>query len=593
MDHRGPDSWGTYDGGPCVIGQTRLAVVDLITGDPPLTSEDGDIGVALNGEIYDFATLRRELLSSGHRFSSQGDTEVIAHLAEDLEPPALAARLSGMFAFAVYDRRRRRLVLGRDRLGKKPLFYWWGGGVFVFGSELKAVLAHPRVPREVDGDAVIAYAAMGYVPSPRTIFRNINSVPPAHVLVLDEGCPPRLERYWELDPHPRAARRTSLRQGAIEVRSLLADAVARRLVADVPVGAFLSGGIDSSAVVALMAEQMDRPVKTFTIGFEDADGYDERPYAALVARRFGTDHHEFVVKPDAVELVDRLVHHHDQPFGDATSVPTFLLSELTRRHVTVALCGDGGDEVFAGYERFSAAVTLGRLGTVPYAPRLLSRVATRLPAGTLQRLAESSAARASMPLPEAFRSWVTYLPDPQLVELGARPSALPAGAYETAWSESFGAPLLHRLQHLNLNTYLLDDLLPKVDRTSMAHGLEVRSPFLDVAVVEAAFALPPRLKMVGPWRKRVLKAALERDLPDEVLHRPKRGFGMPLDRWFREDLRALTESRLLGRGALVHDFLDREGIGRLWQQHQRGQDHGFVLWLLLTLEVFLRREQGG
>ncbi|MEA2932881.1 MAG: hypothetical protein QOI56_1666, partial [Actinomycetota bacterium] len=354
LDHRGPDSWGMYARGRAAIGQTRLAIIDLVTGDPPITNEDGRVGVALNGEIYNYLALGDDLRHDGHKLATHGDTEVIAHLAESLEPVALARRLVGMFAFAVWDDRRGRLILGRDRLGKKPLYYWAHDGRLVFGSEIKSVLAHPWVPRDLDPDAIPAYLTFGYVPTPRTFFAGIHSVPPGHVLVMDDDGQPRIERYWEPQV-PKAGGveliDLPLDEAATEVRALLTRAVERRLLADVPIGAFLSGGVDSSAVVGIMAGLSARPIRTFTIGFDDDDGYDERPYARTVAERFGTEHVEFVVKPDAVNLVERLVWHHDQPFGDSSAIPTFLLSELTHRHVTVALCGDGGDELFAGYER--------------------------------------------------------------------------------------------------------------------------------------------------------------------------------------------------------------------------------------------------
>src|SRR4051794_33433170 len=357
LSHRGPDAAGQVGGGRGVVGQTRLAIINLVTGDPPIANEDGTVGVALNGEIYNFRRLRAELEREGHVFASSGDTEVIAHLAEGSSPVELARKLDGMFAFAVWDERRERLVVGRDRMGKKPIYYWAAGGRLVFGSEIKSVLAHPAVPRRLDPSAIPAYLTFGYVPTPRTFFQGIRSIPPAHVLVCEPGGEPRLERYWE-PPLPGvdgvSAADVSLDEAAEEVRSLLADAVERRLVSDVPLGAFLSGGIDSSAVVGLMAGVMDRPVKTFTIGFDDHEGYDERSYAELASRRFATEHTAFEVRPDAVELVERLVWHYDQPFGDSSAVPTFVLSELTRGHVTVALAGDGGDELFAGYERFAA-----------------------------------------------------------------------------------------------------------------------------------------------------------------------------------------------------------------------------------------------
>ena len=367
LAHRGPDARGSFAAERAIIGQNRLAIIDLETGDPPITNEDQSVAAVLNGEIYNFRELRASLKRGGHAFRSRGDTEVIAHLAEELDAVELARRLDGMFAFAVWDERRRRLVLGRDRVGKKPLFYRASGGRLAFASEIKALLADAAAPRRLNEHAVPAYLTFGYVPTPYTFFEGIRSVPPGHVLTFEPGGEPVIERYWEPPLAGTNGERLelSLHDAATEVRRRLRDAVRRRLVSDVPLGAFLSGGIDSSAVVGLMAGIVDGPVLTFTIGFEDRHGYDERPYARLVAERHGTDHHEFVVRPDAVDLVERLVWHHDQPFGDSSAVPTFLLSEMTRRHVTVALSGDGGDELFAGYERFAAGLAARRYAALP------------------------------------------------------------------------------------------------------------------------------------------------------------------------------------------------------------------------------------
>ncbi|MDP1847037.1 MAG: asparagine synthase (glutamine-hydrolyzing), partial [Solirubrobacteraceae bacterium] len=363
MAHRGPDAEGVFERGPGWVGQTRLAVIDLPHGDPPIANETGTVGVSLNGEIYNFRELRAGLSARGHTLRTDGDTEVIAHLAEELEPVALASALEGMFALAAWDEPRGRLVLARDRFGKKPLYYFRDGRRLVFGSEIKSVLAHPHVPRELRADVLPDYLALGYVPTPDTFFAGIHSVPPGHVLVAGTNGDVRLERYWAprwpgADGVVRAGGGPA--EQVAEVRRLLRAAVGRRLIADVPLGAFLSGGIDSSAIVGLMSELQSSPVKTFTIGFEGDDGFDERPFARAVAERHGTEHTEFVVKPDAAGLLERLVWHHDQPFGDSSALPTYLLSELTSRHVTVALCGDGGDELFAGYERFAAALALAR-----------------------------------------------------------------------------------------------------------------------------------------------------------------------------------------------------------------------------------------
>ena len=599
LHHRGPDARGEFGSSAGGIAQNRLAIIDLVTGDPPITNEDESVAVVLNGEIYNYREIRSDLAAREHAFRSHGDTEVIAHLAEDVAPVQLARRLQGMFAFAIWDETRRRLVLGRDRLGKKPLFYWSGGGRLVFGSEIKALLADPGVPRRLDVSAIPAYLTFGYAPTPRTFFDGIRSLPPGHVLTFEPGSEPVLERYWEPPVAGRdgaATHDVSADDAAGEVRRLLEAAVRRRLVSDVPLGAFLSGGIDSSTVVALMAAELDRPVQTFTIGFEDRDGYDERPYARLAARRHATDHHEFVVRPDAVDLVERLVWHHDQPFGDSSAIPTFLLSEVTRRHVTVALSGDGGDELFAGYERFAAGLAARRYAALPGVVQHGIRATLALlpprslggRAGSLQRFARV----AELGLPDAYRSWISYVPDDE------RASLLDGGGddwgiedYRATWRSSEGARTLDRLLDLNLRTYLLDDLLVKADRMSMAHGLEVRSPFLDAELLTYASRLHPRLKARGVSLKRVLKTAVADLVPAEIISRPKRGFGVPLDRWFRQDLRSYLRVTLGAGDARVKRHLVPEAVDRLLAEHDAGvRNHGQAIWTLLTLEVFLRRE---
>lgn len=600
LDHRGPDARGHFDGTDAVVAQNRLSIIDLVTGDPPITNEDRSVAAVLNGEIYNFRDLREELRRDGHEFRSEGDTEVIAHLAEDLPPVELARRLDGMFGFAVWDERRRRLVLGRDRVGKKPLYYWHQrGGSLVFASEIKAVLAHPDVPRSLNERALPAYLTFGYVPTPETFFEGVRSVPPGHVLTLDAGSDPVIERYWSpplAGENGIACADLSLEDAARGVRRLLTAAVSRRLISDVPLGAFLSGGIDSSAIVGVMAELMDQPVDTFTIGFDDREGFDERPYAAAIARRHRTNHHEFVVHPDAVDLVERLVWHHDQPFGDSSAVPTFLLSEVTRSQVTVALSGDGGDEAFAGYERFVAGLAAERFAGLPRPVRagaggaigLLPARALRGRAASLQRFVRV----AERGLPDAYRSWISYIQDPERdALLNGRRDDWALADYRAIWESSAGAPTLNRLLDLNVRTYLLDDLLVKTDRMSMAHGLEVRCPLLDTELLTFAATLPPSLKARRMSLKRVLKAAVRDLIPEEIIDRPKRGFGVPLDRWFRGDLRAYVDGTLGTSQSRVKRHLAPEAVDRILAEHHGGsRNHGHALWTLLTLEVFLRRE---
>ncbi len=600
LRHRGPDAEGAFRRSSAWIGQTRLAIIDLETGDPPVTNEDGSVGVALNGEIYNYRELRASLRDRGHTFATDGDTEVVAHLAEDLDSVALASRLDGMFAFAVWDEGRECLTLARDRFGKKPLYYWTEGTRLVFGSEIKSVLANPQVPRRLRPEAIPPYLTFGYVPTPDTFFEGVRSVPPGHVLIVEPGRDPRLECYWKppiacLDGERQLD--LSLGDAAREVRSRLEAAVRRRLISDVPLGAFLSGGIDSSTVVGIMARELDRPVETFTIGFEDSDGYDERQFARLVAGKHATEHHEFVVQPDAVDLVERLVWHHDQPFGDSSAIPTFLLSEVTRRHVTVALSGDGGDELFAGYERFAAGLAARRYAMLPKPLRRATKSGVDLlpsrsfcgRAPSLQRFVKV----AERGLPDAYRSWISYIGDAECQALlNGRPDNRAIADYQAIWDASAGARPLDRLLDLNLRTYLLDDLLVKTDRMSMAHGLEVRSPFLDAELLAFTSRLHPRLKARGFSLKRVLRAAVPDLVPAEIMSRPKRGFGVPLDRWFREDLRLYLAATMGSPDARVKRHLVPEAIDKLLAEHDSGaRNHGHALWTLLTLEVFLRREE--
>jgi asparagine synthase (glutamine-hydrolysing) len=596
--HRGPDAAGEFLSGPAAVAQNRLSIIDLDTGDPPITNEDRTIGVVLNGEIYNFRALRDDLLRGGHHFASRGDTEVIVHLAEDLDAVALARRLDGMFAFAVWDARRERLTLGRDRVGKKPLYYFSDAGTLVFASEIKGVLAHPAVPCELDERALSAYLTFGYVPSPHTFFAGVKSVPPGHVLTLAAGGEPWLERYWRLevpgaDGHTDGHLALGLEEAAREVRARLERSIERRLIADVPLGAFLSGGIDSSAIVALMAAAIGEPVKTFTIGFDDRDGFDERRFARSVATRFGTEHHEEVVHPEAIELVERLVWHHDQPFGDSSAIPTYLLAEVTRREVTVALSGDGGDELFGGYERFAAGLAVDRLRLFPGPVRRTAiRAVSALPAsalhgrvGSAQRLASA----VELGMPWSYLSWISYVPEDRRRRLLPARDDWGREDYARLWRETEGAGALDRLLALNINTYLLDDLLVKVDRMSMAHGLEVRCPFLDADLLQFAARLAPGLKVRGLSLKRVLKRAARGLLPHEILSRPKHGFGVPLDRWFRDDLETYTAA-MLGPGARLRARLNGPEVDRMLAEHRTGaRDHGHALWTLLTLELFLRR----
>jgi asparagine synthase (glutamine-hydrolysing) len=597
LAHRGPDGEGLHLDGPAALGHRRLKIIDLTeAAREPMTNEDQTLWLVFNGEIYNFRELRRTLLGR-HTFASQGDGEVILHLYEERGEAAVAA-LDGMFAFALWDSRRKRLLLARDRSGKKPLFYHDGPRVFAFASEAKALLAHPDVPHERDPSSIPLFLTFGYVPTPRTFYRGIRTLPPAHYLVVTEQGSEGPTPYWSLrfEDGPLGGEREP--EAEETFRALLERAVTRRLVADVPLGAFLSGGLDSSTVVALMARAASGRVRTFTIGFAGGEEYDETAHARVVANHFGTDHTEFVVEPKALELIDRLVWHHDGPFGDSSAIPTYLLSELTRSRVTVALNGDGGDEVFAGYLRFFGGALSEEIPGWAFslADRLLGVLPEPADRKHVLRFAKRFVEAGRLPLDERYLRWNGFftadLADvlkPELHRWAQRDRLL-----ESFRVEMNGAPrsALARLLQVNFKTYLLDDLLVKMDRMSMAHGLEGRSPFLDTAVVEFGASLPDRLRMRFGRGKILLRRAMKGILPDSILARGKMGFGAPLAGWFRRDLEGLVRERLLEETSPIYEYLRPEAVARVVERHMGGAaDLSPQIWALLTLESWLRQEK--
>ena len=595
LAHRGPDERTAWvaPSGRCALGHSRLRVIDLAGGGQPMPNESESVQAVFNGEIYNFKELRAELERKGHRFRSRSDTEVLVH-GYEAWGDALPEHLDGMFAFAVWDETRRRLLLARDRAGKKPLFLARAPGLLAFGSEIKALLAVPevRARASLDGDAFPFYLTYGYVPAPRTFYRDVVRVPPATAYALEEGGELREWRYWRLDRTPRPI---PYRDAIARVREVTRAAVAKRMVADVPLGAFLSGGIDSAVVVGLMSQLTTEPVSTFSLGFADDPAYDETRYARLAAERFGTRHTEFVVEAQALERLDRLVEAYDEPFGDSSAIPTHIVSELTRRQVTVALTGDGGDELFAGYPRLAAMAWAERM------PRWLARaggvVAGALPYHgdfrSLPRRATRFLSAAALPSEERMLRWIGCLPD----RVGA---LLRPGVGEGISRESllahFRDPLertedlspLSRALALNFETYLPEDLLVKADRCSMAHGLELRSPLLDTALTELAAVLPAHHLVRGQVLKRVLRDAFADLLPRQILDRGKMGFGVPLPVWFRTRWRHVFEERVLDPQIRLWKWLRPEPVEALWRAHQEGRaDHGHALWALLTLAVWL------
>jgi asparagine synthase (glutamine-hydrolysing) len=587
--HRGPDQGSSDAFGACVLGHQRLRVLDLEQGFQPVAGESSDVAAVFNGELYNFPELRRELAAAGHHVRGTGDTPVIPHLYEE-HGPGFVERLDGMFAIALWDAPRERLLLARDRLGKKPLVWTrLADGTLAFASELKALLALPAVAPEPDLQALDAYLALGYVPGERTGVQGIQRLLPGHLLLAERG-EIHVERYWEARPDDEELGDDAWLE---RVRETVAEAVRKRLVADVPLGALLSGGIDSSLVVALMAQASPEAVRTFTVGFAD-EAYDERPYAQAVAERFGTRHTEVVLEPDAAETLPRLAAAFDEPLGDEAALPLFLICEAARREVTVALVGDGGDESFAGYERYAA------MGIADRVPGLAAAVGARLlqtlPGGRRER--RSSAFRAtrlleaaSTPREERYGQLMQVFPLEVRAELWSDDAKEAVGPLLSPGLLLGASPAsgLAGLQLLDVATYLPGDLLPKSDIASMAHSLELRSPLLDHRVVELGLSLPQRLKLRGRTGKQALRRAFADDLPPHVGERGKTGFGIPLAAWFRGELRELAHDLLLDGAARHRGWFRPEAVEALLRDHEAGRaDHGHRLWTLAMLELWLR-----
>jgi asparagine synthase (glutamine-hydrolysing) len=570
--HRGPDEGSADAFGRCVLGNRRLRIIDLVTGSQPVSNEAGDVVAVFNGELYNFPELREELAATGHDVRGTGDTPVIPHLYEE-HGPGFVGRLSGMFALALWDSSSERLVLARDHVGKKPLLWTrLSDGTLAFASELKALLRLPGVRAEIDPTMLDAYLALQYVPSPRTALRGIEKLRPGHLLVAEQGSI-RVELYAHLELLPEPP-------SLADVRAAVEAAVRRRLVSDVPLGVLLSGGIDSSIVVACMARAQSAPIRTFTVGFADPR-YDERSQARAIAERYSTRHEELVLEPDVTATLPRLAAAYDEPLGDDAALPLFLICEAARRHVTVALTGDGGDEAFAGYERYAAHELAGRLRfpgkkTAARALRALSneprsratRAARLLEAATIPR--EKRYARLMEVFPLELRAELWEPDFVQPAELRLQPAR----------------PGIVGLQELDIETYLPDDLLLKADIASMAHSLELRSPFLDRDVLQIGLSLAEPARRQG---KQALRHAFEADLPPEILTRKKTGFGIPLSAWFRGEARELAGDLLLDEHVRRRGQLRPAAVERLLAEHGSGEaDHGHRIWCLLMLELWQR-----
>jgi asparagine synthase (glutamine-hydrolysing) len=593
--HRGPDDEGVHVDGPCALGMRRLSIIDLAGGHQPLSNGDGTLWLVANGEIYNFRELRRDLEARGHRFRTGSDCETILHLYAE-HGDGFVRHLNGMYAFALWDARRRRLLIGRDRLGVKPLYVHGDGKRLVFASEAKAILALPGFRAELDPDALEAYVSLGYVPAPQSIFSGIEKLPPATLLVAEAGGV-SADRYWRM---PDAVDRSLAEAEWTErVRARLDDAVRMQMVSDVPIGGFLSGGIDSSTVVGLMARHSDHPVRTYAIGFSGGGAeayYNELPYARRIAKRFNTEHHEIVVKPDVVGLLPRLVWHMDEPIADTAFLTTYLVSEFARREVTVILSGVGGDELFGGYRRYLGNHYQAYFERLPaWLRRTLVSAGEKLPSDrhsrvlNLLRLTKGFLASADLPFEERYRSYVQVFPRGETNRLLRMNGTARRDAIEDAFRHALSDDALNRMLAVDAETQLPDDLLMLTDKMSMAVSLECRVPLLDHELVELAARMPESVKIRGGELKHVMKAAVADLLPRDILERKKRGFGAPMGAWLKGELAPLTRELLSPRAVAARHLFDPAEVSALIAAHEANRVDGTDrLLALLNLEVWCR-----
>ncbi len=592
ITHRGPDDQGVMLEQGIALGMRRLSIIDLVSGHQPIAGEDGSVTIVFNGEIYNFLEIKPQLEARNHTFKTHSDTETIVHAYEEFGAECLQ-HLRGMFAFAIWDDKARELFIARDRAGKKPLYYTTTPkGTLVFGSELKSLLEHPDVKRELDEEALDAYITLGYVPDPLSIFRHVYKLPPGHYLKFSKGNV-SVKQYWDFDFQPTASR--SEKDYIEELRALLDESVRLRLISDVPLGAFLSGGIDSSAVVAMMARHMGQPVKTFSIGFRE-DSYNELKYARLTAEKIGSDHHEFIVTPDICSLVDELTWHFDEPFADSSALPTYMVSKLAREFVTVILSGDGGDELFAGYTRYVVERKREGFARLPKSLRegVMLPLSERLPHATWGRNYLHNVSLDPIARYLDSVSIFTSLNRKSLYSSDFSQKLEPSGYAGKLFRELTGNiksdEPLDSLLYLDSKTYLPGDILVKVDRMSMAVSLEARAPLLDHKLIEFVTRIPASLKLAGLETKYLLKKAVDGLIPSEILHRPKQGFGVPIQEWINQQLRSrlretLTESRTRQRG-----YFNSHYVEVLLDEHERGRrDHSMGLWALFMLELWNRQ----
>ena len=595
--YRGPDDYGVFTENVVGLGHRRLTIIDLSkNGHQPMCSKDKSIWITYNGEIYNFQSLRKELIEKGYVFTSHTDTEVIVYLYQEYGQTCLKY-LRGMFAFAIWDKNKDMLFLARDRIGKKPMFYYFDGKTFIFASEIKAILKDPIVKKEINFEAFYDYFKYLYVPDPKTIYKNIFKLEPGHSLVCSNGGIKKSE-YWDVSF-------SDLSNGDEEdisskLLNILEESVKLRMISDVPLGAFLSGGIDSSGVVALMARQQVEQVTTCSIGF-DSKEHDEVEFARIIANQYNTDHHEFTVKENAVEVLNDLVYHFDEPFADPSAVPTYYVSKIARQNVTVALSGDGGDENFAGYTKYYVDDIENRIrnripkairkSIFPYLSNLLSKRNRRVCQkgktllNTLSFESDYGFYLTNTEVDDLL--WREMINDETKKQIGDYdPFSVVKHYYNKADTDNH----LSKILYTDLKTYLPGDILVKVDRMSMANSLEVRAPILDHNLVEFAATIPPHLKYNRGEKKYILKQSFKQILPDEIMYRKKMGFSVPLARWFRNELKVFTCNHLFSPNAAVNNFFQEEILKKMWDHHQSGvRDYSTILWSLLMFELWFRR----
>ncbi|MDY6903900.1 MAG: asparagine synthase (glutamine-hydrolyzing) [Thermodesulfobacteriota bacterium] len=590
IHHRGPDEGGIWVHHNIGIGMRRLKIIDLVSGSQPMHNEDQTVWIVFNGEIYNFKELRRELIDQKHTFATKSDTETILHLYEEHGKDCVNY-LRGMFAFAIYDLKQKSLFIARDRLGIKPLFYTATNQSLLFGSEIKCLLEHPQAERSIHYPALVTYFAYGYVPDPDCLFANIKKLPPGHTLTVKNGRI-AIEQYWDVNFNHREVHDEPYYME--QILANLNEAVRMRLVSDVPLGAFLSGGVDSSMVVALMAQNMGEPVKTFSIGFEN-QSYNELAYAREVARMYGTDHHEEIVKPDAEDVLEELIHQFDEPFADSSAIPTYYVSRMTRQHVTVSLSGDGGDELFAGYDRYLPGSLFKKVSRAPHWVRkaLFLNLAQMLPEwfpgiNILRHLSCNNHERYLRSISKGVSSTHSTIFSDALKEKIA--STDPGPVMTDLLCKFPDLNILTQQQYLDLKTYLPGDILTKVDRMSMLVSLEARVPFLDHKVVEFAATIPPHLLVQKNDPKYLLKKTAEKLLPQKIIYRPKMGFAVPIADWLRNEWEELSKEMVLSDQSYVKSFFDENFVQRIFAEHKsRRRNHDYLLWTLMVLEMWCRR----